>query len=86
VSVGGRGTLAGAALGAVLVDLAKSWLTGAAPEIWLFFLGGLFVLSTLVFPNGIVGVAGQLRTLAARRRIGPAPLPVDEPAAAKERA
>jgi urea transport system permease protein len=86
VSVGGRGTLAGAALGAVLVNLAKSWLTGVAPEIWLFFLGGLFVMSTLVFPNGIVGVAGQLRALAARRRIGPAPLPVDEPAAAKEQA
>jgi len=86
VSVGGRGTLAGAALGAVLVNLAKSWLTGVAPEIWLFFLGGLFVLSTLVFPNGIVGVAGQLRALAARRRIGPAPLPVDEPTAAKEQA
>src|SRR3954454_23924910 len=40
VSVGGRGTLAGAALGAVLVNLGKSWLTGAAPDFWLFFLGG----------------------------------------------
>jgi urea transport system permease protein len=86
VSVGGRGTLAGAALGAVLVNLAKSWLTGAAPEIWLFFLGALFVLTTLVFPRGIVGIVGQLRAFAARRRIGPAPLPVDEPAAAKEQA
>src|SRR6185436_3003285 len=75
VSVGGRGTLAGAALGAVLVNLAKSWLTGAAPEIWLFFLGALFVLTTLVFPRGIVGIAGQMRALAARRRIGPEPLP-----------
>jgi urea transport system permease protein len=86
VSVGGRGTLAGAALGAVLVNLAKSWLTGAAPEIWLFFLGALFVLTTLVFPRGIVGIAGQLHALAARRRPAEAALPVDEPAALKERA
>src|SRR4029078_1873970 len=68
VSVGGRGTLAGAALGAVLVNLAKSWLTGAAPEIWLFFRGGLFGLSTLVFPRGVVGIVDQLRGLAAGRR------------------
>jgi urea transport system permease protein len=56
VSVGGRGTLTGAIIGAVLVNLAKTWLTSAAPEIWLFFLGGLFVLTTLVFPRGIAGI------------------------------
>jgi urea transport system permease protein len=84
VSVGGRGTLAGAALGAVLVNLAKSWLTGAAPAIWLFFLGGLFVLTTLVFPRGVVGIVGQLRGLACRRR--PQALPLDQPAAAEEQA
>ena len=61
VSVGGRGTLLGAILGAVLVNLAKTWLTGAAPEIWLFFLGGLFVLSTLAFPSGLVGIARRRR-------------------------
>src|SRR5712691_649258 len=43
VSVGGRSTLSGAIVGAVLVNLAKTWLTTAAPEIWPFFLGGLFV-------------------------------------------
>src|SRR6185369_11512839 len=77
VSVGGRATLGGAAIGAVVVNLAKTWLTGAAPEIWLFFLGALFVLTTLVFPRGIVGIVGQVRGLAARRRIGQAPLPLD---------
>jgi urea transport system permease protein len=90
VSVGGRGTLAGAALGAVLVNLAKSWLTGAAPEMWLFFLGALFVLTTLAFPRGIVGIVGQLRILAGRRRSAGTALPVDEPgvlpAVLKERA
>src|SRR6266852_3020993 len=81
VSVGGRGTLVGAILGAGLVNLAKTWLTSAAPEIWLFILGGLFVASTLVFPRGIVGVMGQLRWI--RPRAAAPPLAVG---AAKERA
>ena len=62
VAVGGRGTLVGALLGAVAVNLLKSWLTGAAPEAWLFVLGGLFVLVTLVFPRGLAGLAQQLKT------------------------
>src|SRR5246500_3490123 len=57
VSVGGRGTLSGAIAGAGIVNLAKTWLTGAAPETWLFVLGALFVLTTLVFPRGIAGLA-----------------------------
>jgi urea transport system permease protein len=61
VSVGGRGTLSGAMLGAIVVNLAKTWLTSAAPEIWLFILGGLFILTTLVFPRGITGIFRQLR-------------------------
>jgi urea transport system permease protein len=61
VSVGGRGTLFGAIIGAVLVNLGKSWLTGAAPETWLFVLGALFVLVTLVFPQGLVGLVRRLR-------------------------
>src|SRR6266478_5957610 len=61
VSVGGRGTLTGAMIGAALVNLAKTWLTSAAPEIWLFILGGLFILTTLVFPRGIVGIFRRLR-------------------------
>jgi urea transport system permease protein len=61
VSVGGRATLVGGILGAVLVNFAKSWLTGAAPEVWLFFLGGLFVVTTLVFPRGIVGLFRPIR-------------------------
>jgi len=63
VAVGGRGTLVGALLGAVAVNLLKSWLTGAAPEAWLFVLGGLFVLVTLVLPRGLAGLAQQLKTL-----------------------
>jgi urea transport system permease protein len=94
VSVGGRGTLVGAILGAVLVNLAKTWLTGAVPEIWLFFLGALFVLSTLMFPSGLVGIARPLLDRRARRAsiaagsaapVGES-LPHEAPMAVKERA
>jgi len=56
VAVGGRGTLYGAIAGAVLVNYAKTWLTGAFPEIWLFALGSLFVLVTVFLPRGIIGL------------------------------
>jgi urea transport system permease protein len=55
VAVGGRGTLIGAMVGAVAVGLARSYLSESFPEIWLFFLGGLFIGSVVLFPNGIVG-------------------------------
>jgi urea transport system permease protein len=56
VAVGGRGTLAGAILGAILVNLGKTWLTNALPEIWLFAIGALFILVTLFLPRGIIGL------------------------------
>jgi len=56
VAVGGRGTLYGAALGAIVVNLAKTWFTGAMPELWLFVLGGMFVVVTVLLPRGIVGI------------------------------
>ncbi|MGD1879170.1 MAG: urea ABC transporter permease subunit UrtC [Kiloniellaceae bacterium] len=59
VAVGGRGYLHGAILGAVLVNYAKTYLTGAAPDIWLFFLGGLFIAVTVLLPKGIVGSLDQ---------------------------
>ena len=59
VAVGGRGTLAGAALGALVVNAGKTWFTGAIPELWLFALGGLFVLVTLFLPRGILGSASE---------------------------
>jgi urea transport system permease protein len=56
VAVGGRGTLIGAALGAVLVNYAKSYFTsGALAPYWLFMLGGLFIAVTVFLPRGIVG-------------------------------
>jgi urea transport system permease protein len=56
VAVGGRGTLYGATLGAVLVNYAKTTFTAAMPEIWLYALGALFVLVTLFLPRGVVGL------------------------------
>jgi urea transport system permease protein len=63
VAVGGRGTLIGAILGAFLVNIAKSWLTGAVPMAWLYVLGVLFILTTLVFPRGLLPALGGLRKL-----------------------
>jgi len=56
VAIGGRGTLYGAVIGALLVNYAKTYFTAALPEIWLFALGGLFILVTLYLPKGIVGL------------------------------
>lgn len=55
VALGGRGTLVGAALGAILVAAAKTILTGALPEVWLFALGALFILVTIALPTGVLG-------------------------------
>jgi urea transport system permease protein len=56
VAVGGRGTLAGAILGAGLVNGAKSFFTVAYPEYWLFFLGAIFIAVTLFLPRGVLGL------------------------------
>jgi urea transport system permease protein len=56
VAVGGRGTLTGAALGAFVVNYAKTYFTsGFLAPYWLFMLGGLFVAVTLLLPRGIIG-------------------------------
>jgi urea transport system permease protein len=54
-AVGGRGTLVGPIIGAVLVNGGKSFFTGAFPEFWLYALGALFIGVTLFLPRGIVG-------------------------------
>ncbi|MGU3399686.1 urea ABC transporter permease subunit UrtC [Brucellaceae bacterium D45D] len=64
-AVGGRATLVGPVIGAVLVNFGKSIFTTAFPEIWLFVLGALFVAVTLFLPKGIVGT---FRALMAARK------------------
>ncbi|MGB8242017.1 MAG: urea ABC transporter permease subunit UrtC [Azonexus sp.] len=60
VAVGGRGTLIGPVIGAFVVNLAKSWFTVSFPEYWLFFLGLLFIVVTLMLPQGLVGLWKKL--------------------------
>jgi len=55
VAVGGRGTLIGAVLGAVLINYAKSLISEQLPETWLFVQGGLFLLVVTALPDGVVG-------------------------------
>lgn len=68
VALGGRGTLIGPILGGVVVNLAKSFFTVNFPEIWLYFLGSLFVLVTLFLPNGLMGVLRKIFIFIKKRR------------------
>jgi urea transport system permease protein len=81
VAVGGRGTLVGAAFGAVLVNALKTIFTsGVLAPYWLFVLGALFVLVTLALPKGIAGAAGQFLTVGRKIEAR-----LDRPAASKSR-
>jgi urea transport system permease protein len=71
VAVGGRGTLIGAILGAVVVNAGKTFFTGALPELWLFALGALFVLVTVFLPRGVIGLLRR----PPRRAVAAAPTP-----------
>jgi urea transport system permease protein len=62
VAIGGRGTLYGAVVGAVLVNYAKTYFTAALPSMWLYALGALFVLVPLFLPLGLVGALTQMRS------------------------
>jgi urea transport system permease protein len=68
VAVGGRGTLVGPILGALIVNFGKTWFTSALPEFWLFALGALFIGVTLLLPQGVMG-------LFAKRFVKPAVVP-----------
>ena len=68
-AVGGRLSIPGAVIGALLIGFLKSYLSETFPEIWLYFLGGLFILVVWVMPQGLAGLGGQL--LRQRRRAEP---------------
>lgn len=61
VAIGGRGTLYGAIIGAIVVNFASTYFTSAFPEIWQYILGGLFVVVTLYLPQGVVGVFRKIK-------------------------
>ncbi|MEZ8825412.1 urea ABC transporter permease subunit UrtC [Vibrio amylolyticus] len=67
VALGGRATLFGAIVGALVINYAKSWFTVEFPEVWLFALGGLFVLSTMYFPKGLIGFISDKVHLARKK-------------------
>ena len=70
VAVGGRGTLIGAIIGAVGVNFARSLLTNYFPELWPFFLGGLFIAVVLIFPDGLVGLMRRLQPQSLQKTFG----------------
>ncbi len=81
VAVGGRGTLVGAALGAILVNWGKTYFTGALPEYWLFALGAMFVLVTLFLPKGILGLIDKLSSGRKPKPPAAQPIALDRPLA-----
>lgn len=87
VAVGGRGTLTGAVIGAVLVNYAKTTFTsGALAPYWLFMLGGLFIAVTLLLPRGIVGTwqwLGERRKAHAAAKAVPPAAATPAPGAAE---
>jgi urea transport system permease protein len=80
VAAGGRGTLIGAVVGAFGVNWIQSWLTTSYPDLWLLFLGALFMGVVLFFPDGILGAVarfyGRLRGRAGGATRVKAPLTV----------
>ncbi len=81
VAVGGRGTLFGPVVGAVLVNFAKTYFTAALPNVWLFALGGLFVAVTLFLPRGIIGTMQHYwHRVRAKAPDGDTPAPPPAPA------
>jgi len=80
VAVGGRGTLTGAALGAVLVNYAKTYFTsGVLAPYWLFMLGALFIGVTLLLPRGVIGTLQHWTALRRNRASAAAEEGVREP-------
>lgn len=67
VAVGGRGTVVGALIGALVVSYAKYYLSSAYPDFWLFLVGTLFVVVVLFFPRGLMGIA-EYAARALRRQ------------------
>jgi len=66
VAIGGRGTMIGAVLGAVLMNWGKSEISAQYPDAWLFVMGALFVVVVVFLPNGVAGLLGRLSFIKRR--------------------
>jgi urea transport system permease protein len=77
VAVGGRGTLVGAVVGALLVNAGQSFFSEQFPNVWQYFLGALFIGVVLLFPQGIVGSLrlGYAKLKSARAKQAYQPVP-----------
>lgn len=73
VAVGGRGTLVGPIVGAIVVNGLKSYATHRFPEYWLYLLGGLFIVVVLFLPKGLVGLPAQVKELWEKCAAGRGP-------------
>jgi urea transport system permease protein len=82
VALGGRATLYGAVIGAILVNYAKTVFTGVMPDAWLFALGALFVIVTVFLPQGIAGLIKKRRKAGNDQNNGPEPEPTTREATA----
>src|SRR6478735_5824263 len=82
VAVGGRGTLLGPIVGAIVINALKSWATRAYPDLWLIILGGLFILVVLFLPGGLVSIPAQLKPLWKKLGGPKDPAPAASPAPA----
>mgnify|MGYP000152584261 CR=1 FL=1 len=82
-AVGGRATLIGPIVGAFVVNGAKSWLTVAYPEFWLYFLGALFIVVTLYLPDGLMGLVKKFQR---RRPVASGAAPETSPATGRDSA
>ena len=55
-AVGGRMSLVGAVVGALLVNAGKTLFSETFPDLWLFLMAALFIGVTMAFPNGLAGL------------------------------
>lgn len=58
--VGGRLSIPGAVIGALLIGFLKSYLSETFPEGWLYVLGAVFILVVWAMPNGLAGLGEKL--------------------------
>jgi len=74
-AVGGRGTLYGAPIGAIAVNGARSFFSTKYPDAMLYFMGGLYILVVMLFPEGVPGIPrrcqGDYRKLKQRMASDP---------------
>src|SRR5438105_3835613 len=59
VALGGRGTIIGAIVGALSIEVASAYLSGSLPYVWELIIGVALIAVILAFPDGLVGVVTQ---------------------------